>query len=323
MIAVIRLVLKQYRFEVVLAVVGGAAVTLLWVFMESRIAGVSLPERCIGSVSASVDPICGPPLNALRPVVAGIGGQLLEFMRVLPFAAGLLTGVPLIARELETGTAQTAWSLFGSRRRWLARQAVIVAVPTILMMAVAAFAASSVESLRQATGDGGAVLNIGLYGIPAVIRTASAFCLGVLIGALLGRSFPALVLGGMLCFALTVALGLGRDQWLAQQPSAPIPDGTTTSMTTGFAYRTPQGTTIAEKAALALVPPDIASQDIGQVQPVQSGIWLERNGYVLAPLGVTQATAMGWARYDMLAFGIAGFASIAGTLLIVDRRRPS
>ena len=36
----------------------------------------------------------------------------------LSFAAGLFLGVPVVARELERGTARLAWSLAPSRMRW-------------------------------------------------------------------------------------------------------------------------------------------------------------------------------------------------------------
>lgn len=323
MIDTVRVTLKQYRLEVALATVGAMAVVLLWVYLQARLAGIVVPDSCIGSAQPSADPVCGPSINALRPAVAAIGDQILEVMRIVPFAAGLLTGVSIVARELETGTAQTAWSLNGSRRRWLARQAVIVAAPMLLAVGAAALAAESVESLRQASLGGPAVLNVGQYGAPAIIRAASTFGLGMLLGALLGRSASALALGAMLCFVLYLGLGVARDQWLAQQPSEPIPDGVTTSITTGFAYRTPQGTTVAEADAMALVPPDVAAQDDGQVQPVASATWLEAQGYVLVPLGVSQQTAMGWVGYDMLTFGLIGMLSLGATVLVIDRRRPT
>ena len=43
---------------------------------------------------------------------------------VFPVVAGLLAGGPIVARELESGTARLAWSLGPSRLRWFVQRAV-------------------------------------------------------------------------------------------------------------------------------------------------------------------------------------------------------
>ena len=53
----------------------------------------------------------------------------------LSFAAGLFLGVPIVARELERGTARLAWSLAPSRMRWfLARM-----LPILVVLALVTF----------------------------------------------------------------------------------------------------------------------------------------------------------------------------------------
>jgi hypothetical protein len=40
-------------------------------------------------------------------------------------------------------------------------------------------------------------------------------------------------------------------------------------------------------------------------------------------LGVTDDMALGWAPYDGVTFGVVGMAGIAGTIMLVNRRRPA
>jgi len=154
-----RAVLKLSRFEVAVSVLASAAVLALWGYLRLRVGAVTVDPACL---AGAVSPACEATSLALRAPVAGVGGRVLEAMRILPFGVGLLMGVPIVAREIESGTAQTTWSLNASRWRWLARQTVAVGVPAVLAVAAAAVAAADVESLRRASGDGGAVLNIGL-----------------------------------------------------------------------------------------------------------------------------------------------------------------
>jgi hypothetical protein len=64
------------------------------------------------------------------------GEKLFMAMKILPFGVGLLAGVPIVARELEMRTAQTAWSLNGSRLRWLIRQVAPIGGVVALAIAV-------------------------------------------------------------------------------------------------------------------------------------------------------------------------------------------
>lgn len=317
--------LKQHRFELGVATLGALALACWALFIELRLAALNVPSLCVENwlnVSADGRPGCAAPMEAWGAIVGSEGARISEVMRILPFAVGLLAGVPIVGRELEAHTAQTAWSLNPSRTRWLARQAIPISLLVLGSALLAAIGASAIEAERTAWGEGGAVLNIGLSGLPAIGRVFGAFGIGLLLGALLGRSVPALVLGAFLCFALVVGLGAGRDRWLETQKAVPI-EASATSITTGWAWRDTAGELIPDETALARVPQDISILDAGQVQPIHSLEWLELHGYVMVPLGVPQEAAMGWIPYDVAAFSAIGLVSMAGAVVLVNRRRPA
>ena len=71
-----------------------------------------------------------------RVAAAGSPACPLALVPIFPVVGGLLVGGPIVARELETGTARLAWSLGPSRLRWFAQRV----VPILLMFLVAGLA---------------------------------------------------------------------------------------------------------------------------------------------------------------------------------------
>lgn len=125
-----------------------------------------------------------------------------------PFLAGLLLGTPLVAKEIDSGTARLAWSLSPSRGRWyLARLLPMLAAIALASMAIGIVA----DVLTGVMIPGRDLANsfVGFHGRGLLIAT-SALVLGsaaVALGAILGRPTPtlvlALVLGGLTLFAVS------------------------------------------------------------------------------------------------------------------------
>lgn len=152
-----------------------------------------------------------------------------------------------------------------------------------------------------------------------------------MVGALLGRTLPALLFGVVLSLATVFAVGMARDAWVARLEPAIV--GGTSSVTgevvtdpgallTDFGWQTPDGKQISNDEGLALVPPEVAAQD-DPAQPVNSTGWLQDHGYKFVALGVSEEMSLGWAPYDALLFGFVGLASFGGAIVLVNRRRPT
>jgi hypothetical protein len=93
---------------------------------------------------------------------------------------------------------------------------------------------------------------------------------------------------------------------------------------TGWVWIAPTGERLSADAARQLatdagVPP----APPGDLQDAGAAEWLEAHGYIQVPLGVTDATATGWALYDGLAFGVLGIGSLGAAAFLVVRRRPT
>lgn len=343
MLAAARVTLKQHRFEITVAALAAVAAAILGLSIAIRIDALHVSQACLDRVRASQDGFsAGEECFSLVRAGSGILGETyltgegsvpLSVMGALPFLLGLLGGVPIVARELEAGTAQTAWSLNGSRVRWLARQVAPIAVVLGVLMTFAALVAIPVGDIWVNWGHGGAASLIGLHGPLAVVRAFGAFGVGLAMGALLGRTLPAFIFGVAMTLAITFALGEARATWLANMPPSIITERSPEtgewnnipgSVPTSWGWLTPEGDLLSREAARKLasdagVPP----ADPNDVQDTPAGVWLQEHGYIGVSLGVTEEMAMRWAPYDGLTFGLVGLASLGGTIVLVNRRRPA
>lgn len=137
-----------------------------------------------------------------------------------PFVLGVVLGPPLLGREIEGRTAAIAWSLSGSRRRWLALRA----GPGVLFVLVALVLiglAGSTMAQQAAGGEPG----LGLLVPPLpmeVARGALALVIGLLAGTVVGRTFPAALASALAIVVLMAATSIGIDAWMAAE-ARPLP----------------------------------------------------------------------------------------------------
>lgn len=320
-----RLTLKLHRFEVGAAALAAILVGAAALLVDYRLRAVGVPAGCfdawLNGGGAAGAGSCAAPVEAFATINEQDAGRVFAAMAVLPFAVGLLAGVPLVGRELESRTAQTAWYLDGSRLRWLARQFVPVALLLLVLVAFAALAADVLEETREPWYHS-TFADMTLHGPIVIGRAAAALGLGLLAGAVIGRSLPAFVVGALASVLVLTAVGNAHDAWLRDQPTAVIEFtevGTmrTPAEVTGTAWRSPIGELISADAAEALVP-------TVSVQPGHPpDEWLIEHGYQQVELGITAAQALGWVPIDIAAFTAVGLLALVGSALVVDRRRPS
>jgi hypothetical protein len=118
---------------------------------------------------------------------------LIPLFLVAPALVGLFWGAPLVAREIEQGTYRLAWTQSVTRRRWFSTK-----VALMLGAAVAggaAFAALVTWWSGMFIRAGGNRLSPGVFDIRGIVPIAYvlfAIALGILAGALIRRTLPAM-----------------------------------------------------------------------------------------------------------------------------------
>jgi hypothetical protein len=205
MLVATRLTYRINRFEVlaiaivtVLSVVVSAAIVAWLTRTDFMSCGYddfgNIEARCLG-------------LATLGQWVVRIDRASVELAGIFPFVAGLLLGAPLVAREVDRGTARLAWSLSPSRLRWYVQRI----APILIVLGVAAMAIGIVsDKLTAATMPTADLSNsfVGFHGRGLLLAT-SALLIGstaVALGAVIGKSLPtillSLILGGLLVAAV-------------------------------------------------------------------------------------------------------------------------
>jgi hypothetical protein len=133
-----------------------------------------------------------------------------------PFALGLILGIPLVSREVEHRTAGIAWALSRSRTSWLLQRAAFAALALVCLLVVLAIAgevqAAAALPTHHLDRD---FAWFGRRGGLIVVRGLAALGIGVLVGAVMGRVLPALLVAAFASALVFTAISLGMDRWVA------------------------------------------------------------------------------------------------------------
>jgi hypothetical protein len=136
-------------------------------------------------------------------------------MYVLPAIVGVFWGVPLVTRELESGTHSLVWNQTVTRKRWLTTKmgvGVLTAMVTAgVLSLVVTWWASHIDQLASEQNDPGVWSRIypvvfAARGIVPVGYAAFAFVLGVAIGIVLRRTVAAMAVTLVAFAAVMVAV---------------------------------------------------------------------------------------------------------------------
>jgi hypothetical protein len=182
------LVWRQYRTSAAISAGFLAAFAALIVITGLHIAAQF--HAAVGPCLAAHD--CRWPADNLV-LDGGPLGFLVEFTLAVPAVLGMFLGAPLVAREIETGTGQFAWTQSVTRRRWLA-----VKVGWLLLAALAWGGAVGALVTWWSGPKNAAYLNAfspGTFDVQGIMPAAYslfAMALGITAGTLIRRVLPAL-----------------------------------------------------------------------------------------------------------------------------------
>jgi hypothetical protein len=189
---------RQHRFALVgVAVFLGALAVCLW------LAGLKT-HHAYAVLVAACGPVASVACGGMSTSFIGTNGFLSNglVLQAVPPLIGAFVGVPVLARELETGTFRYAWTQGFGRWRWtlakLVPLAVAVAAATgSLSVLLSWYYQPYLAPGNQALGLAGVTPFFpGLFslrGVAFAAWTLAAFAIGALAGMLIRRVVPAIV----------------------------------------------------------------------------------------------------------------------------------
>jgi hypothetical protein len=209
---------RQHRFALAGAGAFLAVVALcMW--------GIGLQVHHAYAAAAACRPVgsiaCGPVVIQFSTMdVVLFNGYPLQ---AVPALIGAFVGAPVLARELETGTFQYAWTQGFGRWRWTLAKLVTLAVAVAAGAGALTVLLSWYYQPYLATRDQALHLNevsplanpFVLHGVAFAAWTLGAFAIGALAGLLIGRVVPAIAatLGAYIVLAVAAGLYL-REHYL-------------------------------------------------------------------------------------------------------------
>jgi ABC-type transport system involved in multi-copper enzyme maturation permease subunit len=274
-------------------------------------------------------PGCFDPATAVCPARAldnyntwqMLAERLAEAAWLLPALIGLILGVPIVAREIEHGTGQMAWSLSSSRARWLLGRVLPVLLAVVVALLLVGFVADRVTQAAFPRDEVAAsFMWYGRRGLLLAARGVAWFAIGLAVGARVGRSLPGLLVGGALVAALFIGTSDGISTWQTSVAS-PAPAGTTpdygTALIVDTEARLPDGRLVSLR-------------DTGDLQLMISGGPPPASeippGYTWAqevPIQIAGSEYPVWVARESSIFAALALVAFALTALVVGRRRPS
>ncbi len=189
-----RLTLRLSRFELLafggIIIAFGAATLLTAAWIDS----LRPPAECLAATETIVQG-CQAKLDAWYAAQYGVTGLSYGLLIFLSFAAAVFLGVPIVAREVERGTARLAWSLAPSRTRWFLARMVPILVALAVVTFVGGIAADRyVGAITPGIDLSNAFTAFGFRGVLIASRAVFIFGVAVLVGAVVARALPAVIL---------------------------------------------------------------------------------------------------------------------------------
>jgi hypothetical protein len=265
---------------------------------------------------------CTAVARAFLSINEDEAGKVMAAMAILPLFIGLFLGVPIVAREIESGTAPTVWALVGDRRRWLVGRLIPILAVLVVSLGFLAVASEVLWAGRAPWEPLPNMSDIGLHGPGILAKGLAVFGLALLAGAIIGRTLPAVLVGVVLCFLLYTVGGIAQDAWTraeaqkhittsTESPEVLFPGGTFF----GQAWVGPDGQLIFDsQVAAALAPPGVDPYEWLSYGPANGGLETVQTG-------VPGSAYPTWMVIETVGFGLIGIAAIALVFPVIGRRR--
>jgi len=207
-----RLALRLHRFEIVVLGALGILATALSLLVCAWLDGTGYGANCLRAMQTGAD-MSHACVVAQDQFYKTLGSPIVALTQILlffvPYLLAVLTGVAIVGREVERGTARLVWSLAPSRAAWFGGRLLPVVAAVAAVALLCGLAADRLSmSVVPGTTPWASLLDYGNRGVDLAARVLFAFAVSVLIGAALGRVLPALLVATIVIF---VGLGGGAS----------------------------------------------------------------------------------------------------------------
>ena len=308
-----RVLLRPHRFEAASVAVLAVLTFIVAGGLVIRLLAYAIPAECFVRAAGASCIEHQPALEAYFET-AGIWGVVaVALIALMPAVSGVFFGLSLVGKELDQGTATFAWSLAPSRRRWLLLRVVPIGAAIVVIGLAAGALADVVQALREPFMDAnGGLANLGIRGPVIGAEALAYFGLALLVGAVVGRVLPALILACLLVFTAFLGVTLLTDTFLSTETVLTYGvDGGVPGRVVDYMIQSPEGDVMTfhqaylrygEAAMESMDGPGATFRTVLAINPPE-----------LYPIAVARM---------VLLYAALGLIAIVLSFAVVERRRP-
>ena len=313
--SLVRVILRPHRFEAIAVAVLAALAFLVAGGLVIRLLAHAIPAECFTRAAGDACVPWQQEMDSYRETAGSWGLAALAAIALLPAACGLLFGISLVGKELDQGTTTFAWSIGPSRRRWLLQRVLPIGAAIVVIGLAAGAIGDVVAMLREPfTDPNGSLSNLGIRGAVLGAEALAYFGIALLVGAVVGRVLPALILACLLVFTAFLGVTLLTDTFLSTETVLSYgTDGGLPGRVVEFMVETPDGDVISWREAYERYGEDVmlGPEGIGPDTTFREA-W-RINPPELFPFAVARMLVL---------YSALGLAAITLSFAVVERRRP-
>lgn len=308
-----RVLLRPHRFEAVAVAVLAALAFIVAGGLVIRLLGYAIPAECFTRAAGDSCIPWQQEMDLYRETAGSWGFAALAAIALLPAACGLLFGISLVGKELDQGTTTFAWSIGPSRRRWLLQRVLPIGAAIVVIGLAGGAIGDVVAEMREPfTDPNGSLSNLGIRGAVLGAETLAYFGLALLVGAVVGRVLPALLLSCVLVVTAFVGVTVLTDAFLSTETVLTYDaDGGMPGRVVDFMMQSPEGDVMTWQEAYerygeeAMESPDgpgVTFRNVLSINPPE-----------LYPIAVARMVIL---------YSALGLVAIVLSSAVVERRRP-
>ena len=301
------LTFRIQRFETTV-VVGAAVLSVVVSAIVIALFTAGGYARCATDETLQSTTFCQASIGTLLTRIARLSVSIVP---VFPIVAGLLVGGPIVARELETGTARLAWSLAPSRLKWFGQRVLPVLIMALIAgLAIGLTADALMHLLQPSMNLDASFIGFRGRGLLVAVEGLLVASIALAFGAILGRTVPTIVLSLALVFAVGVAVDKVEREVLTNE--AVLGDDFSfndENLYIDSRLRMPDGTIVTW-------------EQLGVLYPQYANGWEESSGIQNVTLYVPGSRYHDVERREAAALGGLAFLFVGLAAVAVVRRRP-
>jgi hypothetical protein len=310
----LRTIVQLHRFEIAGAGVSTVLTVIVAGGLALKLLAFDIPVACFrdGGGACAARQL---DVQEYLVLAQNMGAPALGAILLLPAFLGLLLGIAIVGKEIDQGSTTFAWSVGPSRRRWLASRALPVAAAIVIAGLSVGALGDWLEALRDPGSDPWRSFgHLGLRGPVMGAAGLAFFGLALLVGSMVGRVLPALLIALALVMATGIGVTLLSDKALETETVLVHgEDGGVPGRAVGYFIQVPTGEILSMSDAY-----DRYGQQMDEAFETEGGTADFRT-----VLSVNPAELYPWAVARLvILYAVLGLVAIVLTFAVVERRRP-